>query len=300
MAYRFAVNFTGIYSFGIVTMRIIDIHPHIISGDTARYPRSPLGGKQSKWSEEHSVDYDAMVREMDETGVEKSILVQSSTCYGYDNSFVADAIAAHPNRLGGVCSIDARAADAPQKLQYWVSRGFSGVRLFMSGSTMTEPESWFSEPVCVPFWSKAADLGLPVCLQTHWKTLPQVKETVARFSSVKVILDHLVRAPVDDGPAYDKAKPLFELSQYPNVFLKLTPVNVKDVQAVSGSPEIWMKRLVEVFGSNKIAWGSNFPSTTATLKEAYDMNWNAASGLGAADKKFIFGKTALSLYPKLA
>ena len=72
------------------------------------------------------------------------------------------------------------------------------------------------------------------------------------------------------------------------------------LQAVSGSPETWMTRLVQVFGSNKIAWGSNFPSTTATLKEAYDMNWKAASDLSVADKEFIFGKTALSLYPKLA
>ena len=31
---------------------IIDIHPHIISDDTVKYPITPLGNKRSKWSEE--------------------------------------------------------------------------------------------------------------------------------------------------------------------------------------------------------------------------------------------------------
>jgi len=30
--------------------RIVDIHPHIISPDTRRYPITPLGGKRSGWS----------------------------------------------------------------------------------------------------------------------------------------------------------------------------------------------------------------------------------------------------------
>jgi hypothetical protein len=30
-------------------MKIVDIHTHVISPDTARYPLSPLGGKQSEW-----------------------------------------------------------------------------------------------------------------------------------------------------------------------------------------------------------------------------------------------------------
>ncbi|HET6143180.1 MAG TPA: hypothetical protein VFE02_06695 [Candidatus Acidoferrales bacterium] len=28
----------------------IDIHPHVISTDTARYPNAPVGGKKSDWS----------------------------------------------------------------------------------------------------------------------------------------------------------------------------------------------------------------------------------------------------------
>jgi hypothetical protein len=43
-----------------------------------------------------------MLAAMDEAGIERSVLVQASTCYGHDNSYVADAVAAHPDRFAGV------------------------------------------------------------------------------------------------------------------------------------------------------------------------------------------------------
>ena len=33
-----------------VIMATVDIHPHVISTDTKRYPLNPLGGTQSTWS----------------------------------------------------------------------------------------------------------------------------------------------------------------------------------------------------------------------------------------------------------
>jgi hypothetical protein len=51
---------------------------------------------------------------MDEAGVAKAAIVHSSTAYGYDNSYVADAVAAVPSRFTGVYAIDAMAPDAPE------------------------------------------------------------------------------------------------------------------------------------------------------------------------------------------
>jgi L-fuconolactonase len=75
---------------------IIDIHPHVISTDTARFPPAPLGGTQSTWSRERPTSYEQMIREMDAANVHKSAIVQASTAYGHDNSYVAEAIAAYP------------------------------------------------------------------------------------------------------------------------------------------------------------------------------------------------------------
>ncbi|MDE2474454.1 MAG: amidohydrolase, partial [Alphaproteobacteria bacterium] len=77
-------------------MTIIDTHAHVISTDTIRYPRAPIGGHQSDWSRDRPVSADAIIAAMDDAGVAKTILVQASTCYGHDNSLVVDSVAAHP------------------------------------------------------------------------------------------------------------------------------------------------------------------------------------------------------------
>ena len=93
-------------------MPVIDIHPHIVSPDTKKYPLDPLGGTQSTWSSERPTTYQDMIESMDKAGVDKSALVHSSTAYGYDNSYVLDAVAAVPSRFTAVCSIDVLAPDA--------------------------------------------------------------------------------------------------------------------------------------------------------------------------------------------
>jgi L-fuconolactonase len=115
--------------------RTIDIHPHVISRDDVAYPRAPLFGVQSDWSRERPVTIEDMIAAMDEAGVEKSAIVQASTCYGHDNSYLADGIAKHKSRLTGVCSVDIRAPDAVEKLKFWRERGMTGLRLFTGGGS---------------------------------------------------------------------------------------------------------------------------------------------------------------------
>ena len=134
-------------------MPIIDIHPHVIATDNVRYPLQPLGGNQSTWSRDRPTPYEKMIEEMDKAGVAKSALVHASTAYGYDNSYVAEAIAAHPRRFTGVFSIDMLAADNVEKMKHWLSRGFSGMRLFTTGSTMPGQGTWFDDPRTMPAWT---------------------------------------------------------------------------------------------------------------------------------------------------
>src|SRR3979409_118270 len=96
-----------------VTMTTIDIHPHVISTDETHYKRAPLGGHQSDWSRERPVSIEQMLAAMDAAGVQKSALVQASTCYGHDNSYVAEAVKAHPERLTGGCSWHVPPAQPP-------------------------------------------------------------------------------------------------------------------------------------------------------------------------------------------
>ncbi|HEX3372043.1 MAG TPA: amidohydrolase family protein, partial [Candidatus Acidoferrales bacterium] len=169
----------------------IDIHPHVISTDTTRYPNAPVGGKKSNWSHDKPVSVEQMLVAMDQAGIAKSVLVQASTCYGHDNSYLADSVAAHPNRFTGVFSVDVLAPDAPEKIRYWVSRKLTGMRLFTAGSTMPNQADWVDDPRSFPAWECASELNIPICMQMTVKAISQLVRMLERFPKVRVILDHL-------------------------------------------------------------------------------------------------------------
>jgi predicted TIM-barrel fold metal-dependent hydrolase len=279
---------------------VIDIHPHIIADDTKRYPLAPLGGHQSDWSRTRPVTTEQMIAAMDKAGVAKAAIVQASTCYGHDNSYVADAVAAHPDRFTGVFSVDVLAPDAPERMRHWVGKKLAGMRLFTIGSTMTEQASWLDDPKTYPAWECAGELGLSICLQMSAKAFPQMIRMIERFPKVRVLLDHCGRPALEDGPPYAAADSLFALARYPTVYLKLTQRNFTESRKGKASPETFFPKLVSAFGASRLAWGSNYPSSEGSLSELLALATSSLKGLPASDQDWIFAKTAQSLYPALA
>ena len=279
---------------------IIDIHPHIIASDTQRYPLAPLGGHQSDWSRTRPVSTEQMIAAMDKAGVAKSAIVQASTCYGHDNSYVADAVAAHPDRFTGVFSVDVLAPDAPERMRHWVGRGLTGMRLFTIGSTMPDQASWLDDPKTYPAWETAGELGLSICLQMSAKAFPQMIKMTERFPKVRIILDHMARPVLEDGPPYAAAASLFALARYPSVYLKLTPRSFIESRSGKATPETFFAKLVASFGAQRLAWGSNYPSSEGSLPELLALAKSSLASLPQGDRDWIFGKTAQTLYPALA
>jgi L-fuconolactonase len=278
----------------------IDIHPHIIADDTTRYPLAPLGGHQSDWSRTRPVTLERLVAAMDEAGVQRAAIVQASTCYGHDNSYVADAVAAYPKRFTGVFSVDVLAPDAPERMRIWRGKGLTGMRLFTFGSTMSEQANWLDDPKSYPAWACAGELGLSVCLQMSAKAIPQAVGMAERFPSVRILLDHCARPALDDGPPYNAAASLFRLARYPNIYLKLTPRTFAESGRGQATPGTFFPRLVAEFGASRLAWGSNYPSTEGTLPAILKVARESLACLPKADQEWIFAKTAQALYPALA
>lgn len=278
----------------------IDIHPHIISTDETRYPRAPLGGHQSDWSRLRPVSMDDMIAAMARAGIQKSALVQASTCYGHDNSYVADAIKAHPERFAGVFSCDVLKPDATETMAHWMARGLTGLRLFTTGSTMPGQADWLDDPRSFPAWRLAEERNLPVCLQMTASGIPQLVNVLVRFPKLRVILDHLARPQQDDGPPYKGADSLWGLAAHPGVYLKVTERNLVGASTGKATPKTFFGRLVSEFGASRIAWGSNYPASEKPLPELLMLAQETLSFLPERDREWIFARTAQSLYPSLA
>lgn len=279
----------------------IDVHPHIISDDDARWPRSPLFGVQSDWSKEHHVTIEAMIRAMDDAGVQKSAIVQASTCYGHDNSYLADSIAKHKGRLTGVCSVDIRAPDAVEKLKHWQARGMTGLRLFTGGSTASFDSDWIDDKSTLPAWDHCQQTRMPVCLQMSAAGFPKMRNILRQFPKLVILLDHFSRPDIKDGPPYASARSLWEVAALPQVYLKLTP-RIFTIMVYEGkaSPETFFPKVLSEFGASRIAWGSNYPSSPGTLAEILGQVRKALASVSDADKAWIFAKTAQTVYPALA
>jgi len=281
-------------------MNIIDIHPHILSDDEQRFPPAPLFGKRSDWSQERPNTAEALIAAMDEAGVAKAAVVHSSTTYGFDNSYVLDGCRRYPDRLVAVGSVDVLAADAPAALEQLVHEGLAGLRIFTGGSTRDIDPSELDNPSSFPVWRMLAALKLPMCIQTGQVGMPQVRRLAEKFPDVNIILDHLGRPDIADGPPYANAATLFALAGLPNIYLKLTPRTFGDVQAGKASATTFFPRVVEAFGARRMAWGSNFPASPGTLDEILATAQERLACLSEEDRAWIFGKTAQHLYPALA
>src|SRR5262245_7747968 len=132
-------------------------------------------------------------------GIERCVIVQS-TCHGYDNRVVADAVAAKGGAYCGVALVPPTIADAD--LRRLDAQGFRGVRFnFMShlgaGTPPTE---------AIALTGRLAPLGWH--LQVHFasENIDELAPFLLR-SAVPVVIDHMGRvdaAPGVDQPAFRK------------------------------------------------------------------------------------------------
>jgi predicted TIM-barrel fold metal-dependent hydrolase len=124
---------------------------------------------------------------------------------------------------------------------------------------------------------------------------------LARFPQARVLLDHMGRPAVADGPPYLDAEPLFELARHKNLVLKLTTHNVRDSRQGKATPETFFARVVKEFGASRIAWGSNYPASEGSLATLLADARAALATLPKEYQEWIFFRTAKTLYyPTLA
>ncbi len=278
---------------------VVDLHNHVITPESAAYPRDPMGGHASTWSQERPVDGAGLLRAMQEAGVARSVVVQASTCYRHDNRYVVDSVKAHPQHFLGVGSVDFVAADAVQRITQWMDAGLSGLRVFIAGHTAADRSVRLDDPRAQAAWGYASERRIPVCVQLRADGLPQLEAVLKRHPKATVLLDHFARPEVEDGPPYVKAQSLFALAQYSGLHFKFTTHNVRDSRQGLATQASFCKAVLDAFGAQRIAWGSNFPASSGSMAQLLQEALQATATLSALDREWIFSRTAHALYPAL-
>lgn len=281
-------------------MMQFDTHTHAISPDTESYPVMPLGGTRSEWSQTRAVDIDGLLRSLDEAGVERAALVHASTVYGFDNSYAADALARHSDRLVGVCAVDFLSSTAIDDLRHWIGeRGFSGVRIRVSDGTTAVPTqgSGVSDEGMASVWDYLDEQRIPVCIQMHSKDTDKLLSVLERHPQLTILLDHGGRPNAAGGPPYSGLDELGQLAKYDGVHLKITPPMLRRLGEEPGvDPVAVVSELVSRFGAEHLMWGSNFPASAGSLAGLRDEIHRHLVGLSDSEAAGVLGANAARVY----
>ena len=187
---------------------IIDTHVHVVSDDTARYPRQINASATHPWWVGEDCDTASLRRNMDAHGIAMALAVQAVGVYGYDNAYLLDEVANGSGRVAGVVAVDVDAEDAAEKIRQLSSAaGVVGVRLF----AVSPGSSWVHSGKADEAFDAASRSGLPVVLTVFEHQLPPLAPSLARYPTLPIALDHGA-FPKLDGARVHRGSPLLELT----------------------------------------------------------------------------------------
>jgi L-fuconolactonase len=235
---------------------IIDTHVHVVSEDTARYPRQINASVTHRWWSGGGCDTVALLANMDAHGVAAALAVQAVGVYAYDNAYLLDEVASESGRVAGVVAVDMD-ADSPAEEIARLSTiaGVAGVRLF----AVSPGSSWVHSTKVDEAFDVAARADLPVVLTAFEHQLPPLVSAMTRYATLRIAVDHCA-FPTLDGARIRSGSPLLELVPATNVSMKVSSHILLDVTAPD-APSALVDDLVSTFGPDRVMWGSDWPQT---------------------------------------
>lgn len=278
-------------------MSIVDTHAHIYSEDVGHYPLKddPYLPPPGKGTLAH------LKQEMRENGVDRVVMVHTSTAYLWDNRLVADMVAMNRDFATGVCTLDPNDPESPQVLErYSRDRGIRGLRLYVQPDG--QGGSTFELPGHLMLWEKAAELGVVICALINPPYLESLRRLMMQFPTVNVVLDHCANLTAADAPDSDGLREVLAMAELPKLYAKVSflvtgskePYPFKDTHVLG-------HKVIEAFGAERCMWGSDFPCELwlKDAKATYAQHLRLFThelGLDERAKRAVLGETAMRLW----
>ena len=272
---------------------IIDTHIHIFDKtrpEGAPYPRDlPQGGEPPQGMIALPNRYKAIVAPF---GVVGAIIVEASPRVE-DNQWLLDVSANHPVIVGLVGRLDPADAQFAAHLERLArNKLFIGIR-------QGQLHLGLDNPAYVANLKRLADADCSLDVDTPRQGMTATEVLVKvldKVPSIRLVMDHLpdVRFP-DDGAKQRYVGYLRELAKRPNVYIKLSEVvRVYEGRVATGLHHYraWLDELWDLFGEDRIMFGSDWPQSEGLEYNSYPNVFGVArayvtgKGPGAMEKVF--------------
>ncbi|MCC7264400.1 MAG: amidohydrolase [Candidatus Latescibacteria bacterium] len=276
---------------------IVDTHVHVWEIDPPRYPVGPTAPGWKSLPDEPGTA-DELLAEMDQCGVDWSVLVQTSWST-WDNGYIADSVARFPRRFIGHGLLDPQDPKNADLARYWVKeRGLVGFRFHPN---YYPEEKILLTPQNQALWEEIAALGAVIQFHLDARFADQVDQIARQYRGVTFILDHLGYPKV--GEELPLFQPILDLAKNENVFLKLSDVKGRSKQAFPfADMHPYLVLLTKAFGARRMVWGTGYPGhhrvkhNWLSLQDELRLVREGLPFLSAAEIDRILGGTAAQIW----
>lgn len=270
----------------------VDAHVHVWTPDTKRYPLA--AGFKKEEMKPASFTPEELFKHAKPTGVSRIVLIQMSF-YGFDNSYMLDAMKNHKGVFSGVGVIDEneKPADTMQMLAKQHVRGF---RI----TPFKDPKGWLDGDGMSEMWKTGAKTGQAMCCLLGPENLSQVDSMCKAHPLTPVVIDHFARIGMDGTVREKDVKNLCRLAGHKQTNVKVSAyyaLGKKKAPYTDLGPMI--RRLLDAFGPERLMWasdcpfqvdpGHNYADSINLIKERLDY-------LSDGDKQYLLRKTAEQVF----
>ena len=240
----------------------------------------------------------AMIKAMDEVGVDGALLISVYTMYKWDASYAVSVHKQFPNRFALIKPVDSNDPKVGETIEEWAKMdGTVAVRIMFTPEVSTDP----AHPGINKVLATAGKCDLPVNLMARGR-LDQVAELAKRHPDTTLVIDHLgleqpMKPPAPQEPWVELPK-LLALSTHKNIVVKISgactlshePFPYKDIRKP-------VDQILNTFGLDRCMWGTDWTRAVnlLTFKQGVDA-FRAKDWLSDSDRATLMGGSLSKIY----
>jgi L-fuconolactonase len=297
-----------------------DSHAHLVAHDQRRYPRNPMkraadapyrppgviggpGGYHGPHPVNEVPDVEPLLRWMREENVDGAVAVQKRMVYRYDNSYILDSSAAHPELLAAVVILDAEDPATPDRVRRLIDeQGLAGLRLF-GGRLPDGSMPWLESPQALKSWEVIDEAGLVMDLEVLSQggggpSIPALLKLSDRFPEARIVLDHLLEPEMEEGDHFGLDERYEALGGHERIFAKFTSINLDICHSENVPANRVLRRAVDIFGADHVMWGSDIGTSSGTYGNMVQRMIDASDLLTSAEQRAVWHDTGRAVFVK--
>ncbi|OLT17619.1 hydrolase [Pseudonocardia sp. CNS-139] len=272
---------------------LVDAHLHLWDLDRSAYSWiSPdLGPLHT------TITADRAHAELKAAGVDRAVLVQAEDSVA-DTGFLLEVAAEHDWVAGvvGWVRLDDPAVAEEQLDRFTADPAFVGVRHLVHDDPRAD---FLALPAVRTSLRLLAERGLPYDVPDAWpRHLAATGELAAALPELLVVVDHLGKPPHGKDDFADWRAVLASVAACPNTVAKVSGLQVPGVPFTADVLRPAWDAALELFGPDRLIWGSDWPMTLLTA--GYAGTWEVLSALvgelSPDEQRAVLAGTAARVY----